>query len=138
MPRKYTKAERENLIDEAVSMSARGKTLREISAELGPTKDTINKWLNDELSRRAEHRGQDKEKAISVYLEIQEAAWDRYEKTDNRSLNASGLLNTIKSCQERIDKITGTEAPRKVEHSSTNPLSELTDEELDELEKRLS
>lgn len=113
MPGRYTKAEREKLADKALSLSARGMSLRAISAVLGPTKDTIGSWLADELAKRSEHRGQDKEKAIAVYVEVQRAAWERFENTDFRSLNSSGYLNTIKSCQERIDKITGAEAPFK-------------------------
>lgn len=109
----YTKAKRDELSAQAVAMSARGMTYREIAAELGPTKDTIGSWIADELARRSEHRGADKEAAIATYTEIQKAAWERFENTDFRSLNSSGYLNTIKSCQERIDKITGAEAPFK-------------------------
>lgn len=88
-------------------------TYREIGAQVGITKDTVGKWLKDEYANRAEHREQDKEAAIEVYREIQRAAWDRYDTTEDRSLNTSGLLNVIRSAQERIDKITGAEAPFK-------------------------
>ncbi|PLS84877.1 MAG: hypothetical protein CYG60_15575 [Actinobacteria bacterium] len=108
-----SKAERVEKAQEAVAMSARGVTLTAIGEVLGVSRQTASKLVQDELANRAEHRAADKERAVARYEEIIRAAWERFENTDNRSLNASGYLNTIRSAQERIDKITGAEAPIK-------------------------
>lgn len=108
---RLTAVEKEDKVSQAVALSARSWTYTAIAEELGCSRPTVSKWIKDELAKRSEHREQDKEKAIAVYVEIQRAAWERLETLDSRSLNVSGLLNTIKNAQERIDKITGAEAP---------------------------
>lgn len=115
MAGRLTKAEREEKADRAVVLSARGWSYREIADEMGHSKDTIGKWIKDEYSRRSEHRENDKEEAIAVYKEVIRAAWKRFKNTGNTSLNSSGFLNTIKSAQDSINKITGAEAPIKVQ-----------------------
>jgi hypothetical protein len=129
------KAERAEKTAKAVEFSARGWTLRAIGSHLGHSKDTVARWINDELALRSEHRTQDKERAIATYEEIIRHGWERLATTKDTSLNVSGLLNSIKSAQERIDKITGAEAPvrsdNKHQHEhhdfSNTPTEELID-----------
>lgn len=116
MAARMTKAEREEKAHEAVEMSARGASYQTIARALGVNWKTAKKLVIDELSKRSEHREQDKERHLAVYDAIQQAAWERFRDTDNRSLNASGYLNTIKAAEDSKTKITGAEAPRKFEH----------------------
>lgn len=116
MPARFTKAQREEKAQQAVDLSARGASYQAIADQLGINWKTAKKLVKDELANRAEHREQDKEKHLAVYDAIQQAAWERFEQTDNRSLNASGYLNTIKAAEDSKLKITGAEAPRKFEH----------------------
>lgn len=139
---RLTAAERQEKADLAVEYSARGWTNTEIAEEVGVHRHTVRKLIDDELANRAEHRQQEKERAIAVYVAVQKAAWQRFQQTDNRSLNASGYLNTIKAAQERIDKVTGAEAPRKSdltvrkeERSATEREAAELDAEIRELEK---
>jgi predicted transcriptional regulator len=137
----YTKAQRDELTTEAVRLSCRGWSTPKIAEEIGVTEKTIRRWMDDEFSLRAEMRDQDKERAISRYEEIIRAAWERYDRIDDRSLNASGLLNTIRQAQESIDKITGAQAPKKLQISDAeyevvwddlDPSEILTDADEDE------
>lgn len=111
----YTKGKREEKTTEAIRLSSRGLSIRAIAQDTGVSGKTIRKWMDDEFARRAEHRDEIKERAISRYEEVTRVAWERLDKLDDRSLNVSGLLNVIRLAQERIDKITGAEAPAKVE-----------------------
>ena len=112
MPR-MSKVQREERMAEAVALSARGKTWDEIAEELGINRKTAMKLVDDELSKRGEHRIADREASIARNLAVIREAWRRLETTDNRSLNVSGLMNTIIRAGERIDKLTGAEAPIK-------------------------
>lgn len=122
MPR-MKKAEREEKMARAVDLSARGKSYREIGVILDVTKDTANKLVLDELARRGEHRIVDREASIARNLAVIRASWERLENTDERSLNSSGLLNTIIRAGERIDKLTGAEAPTKTENETDVSIS---------------
>ncbi len=115
MATKLTTAERLEKSAIAVDLSARGSTNIAIADELGVTRKTVASLIANELSRRGEHRSNDKEKAISVYTALIAEGWKRLEKMDDRSLNVSGVLNAIRAAQERIDKVTGAEAPFKVQ-----------------------
>lgn len=113
----YTKAERAKLTERALDLSLRGLSALRIAREIGVSDTTIRKWMNDELAKRSEHRSNDKERAIARYEKIIRDAWETYEETEKLSPNnVSGLLNTIRACQERIDKLTGAEAPIKHQH----------------------
>ena len=114
----YTKAKREELTDRAVELSSRGWTALKIAGEIGVTDKTIRKWMGDELSRRAEHRDQDRERAIARYEAVIAAAWERYDRMHDASLNTSGLLNTIRTTQQAIDDLTGVKAPIKVQDTT--------------------
>lgn len=113
----YTKAFREEITSAAISRSVRGASLRQIGDEFGVPFNTIRNWLNDEYARRAEHREQEREKAIATYEELKAERWRRLAQlsTDSKANNVVGLLNGINADQERIDKLTGAEAPIKYE-----------------------
>jgi orotate phosphoribosyltransferase-like protein len=113
MATRPTAAEREEKTVRAVELSSKGWTNTDIAEEIGVTRKTVANWIENELSRRAEHRENDKERSIAVYTELVAEGWRRLEKLDDRSLNVSGVLNAIRAAQERIDKITGAEAPLK-------------------------
>lgn len=128
-----TKMQREEKAYQAVELSARGASYQAIADELEVNWKTAKKLVDDELASRGEHREQDKERHLAVYDAIQQAAWERFRETDNRSLNASGYLNTIKSAEDSKLKVTGAEAPRKFQHRrepsrTENEAMELADE----------
>ena len=107
------KAKKEELSARAVELHVKGYNFSEIGRQIEVDRRTAKKWVDDELARRSEHRTHDKEKAIATYEAVIAEAWARLEKLDNRSLNVSGLLNSIRSAQDSINKITGAEAPQK-------------------------
>lgn len=115
MAAKLTPVEREEKATEAVALSARGMPDTLIAEELEISRNTVRRLRENEYAKRAEHRDQDKERHLAVYDAIQKAAWERFAGTDNRSLNASGYLNTIKAAEDSKVKITGAEAPFKVQ-----------------------
>lgn len=120
MAARPTVAEREEKSARAVDLSAKGWTNTDIAAEIGVTRKTVAAWIANELSRRAEHRENDKERAIAVYEAIIAEGWRRLENMDNRSLNVSGVLNSIRGAQDSINKITGAEAPIKTDNRHTH------------------
>ena len=131
---RMTKAQRDEKSALAVDMSARGYTYVRIGEALGVDRKTAAKLIEDELASRSEHREQDKERHLASYQAIQDAAWDAFRNTDNRSLNRSGYLNTIKSCEDSKAKITGAEAPRKYQQVDDTFEIVFDDDELIEAE----
>lgn len=117
MPARMTKAQRAEKAQQAVELSARSVSVARIAEELEVSWPTARKLIDDELANRAEHRANDREKHISRIEAVQRAAWERFEKTDNKSLNASGYLNTILAGERDKVKLTGAEAAAKVEHT---------------------
>jgi hypothetical protein len=112
----YSVAERDEKSRHAVELRAKQWSLDAIAEEIGVTRKTVTTWIENELSRRAEHRGEDRERHLAVYDAIQKEAWDAFIGTDPRSLNRSGYLNTIKAAEDSKMKITGAEAPRKYQN----------------------
>ncbi len=130
-----TAADRLNKTEKALRMSARGVSYTEIGQQLGIRRQLASTLVNEGLANRAEHRDQDRERAIAHYQEVIRAAWQSYAKVDDRSLNKSGHLNAAIRAQERIDKIAGNEAPKKYEDTGpprrfTLELGERAEEEL--------
>ena len=115
---RMAKAEREEKMAQAVSLSVKGKSYTDIAEALEVSWVTAKKLVDDALAIRSEHRGVEKEreKAIATYTAIIEEGWTRLETMDNRSLNVSGVLNSIRSAQESIDNLTGAKAPAKIQH----------------------
>lgn len=111
-------AERAEKAEKAVGLSARGVSYVEIGKRLGISRQLASNLVKEELATRAEHRDNDRERAIAHYQQIIGAAWRSYEAVDDRSLNKSGHLNAAIRAQERIDRITGAEAPKKAEITS--------------------
>lgn len=116
---RLTQAQRQEKAQEAVNLSAMGLSYTAIGKTLSVSRQTATKLIDDELAKRAEHRGSEREASIARNIAVIKAAWERFEKTDNRSLNASGYLNTIIRAGERIDKLTGAEAPSRSEQNGT-------------------
>lgn len=115
MAAQLTPVQREEKAIEAVALSAKGMPDTLIAKELDISRHTVKRLRENEYAKRAEHRDQDKERHLAVYDAIQKAAWERFAETDNRSLNASGYLNTIKAAEDSKVKITGAAAPEKIQ-----------------------
>ena len=127
--------EREELGHRAVLLHADGKTYRQIARELGVNKDTVGPLLKEEYARRRAGRQEARATAIARYESIIRECSRRVKAfADNSSAqNVSGLLAQKRAAQERIDKITGAEAPIKTEHERrVLDLSKLPDKDLDE------
>lgn len=114
MPPFSAEVRREKQI-EAVSLAAKGRNYTQIATAMEIDWRTAKKLVQDEYASRSEHRNNDKEAAIATYTELIREGWDRLETLDARSLNVSGILNSIRQSQERIDKLTGAEAPIKLQ-----------------------
>lgn len=118
---RMTKAERELKMHEALTLSAKGKTVQFIADHLGVAWNTASALIDDAIANRGEHRSseKDRETAIVHYQAIIRAAWETFDIVYKRSPNAAvGFLNTSLSAQERIDKLTGAEAPVKYQDVS--------------------
>lgn len=115
MSRNLTVAERVDKTEKAVRMSVRGVTNTEIAKHLGISRNLVATLVKNGLANQAEHKDNAKEEAKAHYREVIRAAWQSYSAVDDRSLNKSGHLNAAIRAQERIDKIDGNEAPRRVE-----------------------
>lgn len=112
----YAPAVKDEMTQKAVELRAKQWSYQRISDELGISRNTATVWINDEHSRRSEHRGEDSEKHLAVYDAIQAAAWEAFENAPSSSLNRSGYLNTIKNCEDSKARITGAEAPKKYQN----------------------
>lgn len=119
MAAQLTPVEREEKAIEAVALSARGMPDTLIAEALEISRHTVKRLRENEYAKRAEHRDQDKERHLAVYDAIQKAAWERFAETGNRSMNASGYLNTIKAAEDSKVKITGAAAPEKIQLTET-------------------
>lgn len=126
----YAAATRHEKTQEAVKLRAHQLSYYAIAKRIGVTQPTAKKWVEDEHARRSEHRGIDKEAHLAVYDAIQEAAWEAFENTSSQSLNRSGYLNTIKAAEDSKAKITGAEAPKKIQHVDETFEIVFDDEEL--------
>lgn len=116
---RLTAADKQEKVRQAVAMSARSMTYTDIAGQLGVSRNAVAKWVKNELAKRAEHRDQDRERAIATYQELKAERWRRLKRlpTDSRANNVVGLLNGINADQERIDRLTGVEAPKRLEVS---------------------
>lgn len=116
-----TPEEREELGHEAVLMHARGKTYREIAKELGVNKNTVGGLIAEEYGRRRASRAEEHRRAVAAYRALQRDGWRRLAKLaeNSSSQSVSGMHSSIRSAQERIDKLFGLEAPTKSEHKRT-------------------
>jgi hypothetical protein len=114
MARQIQGAERRKLAEQAVNLDVRGASFTEIGKQLGISRQLSSTLVYEELARSAEHRDQDKERAIAHYKQIIRTTWTKLHDLGNRSPNALvGLLNTNINAQARIDRLTGAEAPRR-------------------------
>src|SRR5215208_2411365 len=100
MAKRLTKAEREWKADVALDLSARGYSYTRIGQYLDINRLTAKSLIEDELAKRSEHREADKERHLAHYDAIQAAAWAAFRNTNEKSLNRSGYLNTIKAAED--------------------------------------
>jgi hypothetical protein len=115
----YATAIRDELTQQAVLLRAKQYSWNKIGKTLGINHTTAKKWVEDEHARRAEHRGIDKEKHLAVYNAVQKEAWANVDDPEIHATHRIGYLNTIKGAEDSKVKITGAEAPVKVEHKDT-------------------
>ena len=114
-----TPEEREAFGHEAVLLHAEGLTYRQIAREIGVHYNTVGGLIREEYERRKATRGQERSRALAVYRRRQADGWGRLKvlPTGSTAQNVTGMHNAIRQEQERIDKITGIEAPTKSEHT---------------------
>ncbi len=102
----------------------KGKSVREIGAELGVDKDTITSDLRHEQERRAEELGERREgekvRAVTFYESIIGRAMAQSDRND--ALLAAGKggfsdrsLDVAIAARSRIDKLLGLDAPTRVD-----------------------
>lgn len=113
MARNLTAVERDEKAREAVELSAKGWADTAVAGRLGINRATVKRLRENEYARRSEHRGDEREKAIAVYEAVIREGWERLSRVKDNSNNVTGVLNAIRAAQERIDKLTGAEAPIK-------------------------
>ena len=131
-----TQEEREELGHRAVLLHAEGKTYREIAKEVGVHYNTVGGLIREEYDRRKASREEERSRAIAVYRALQRDAWRRLKElpTGSTAQNVTGMHNSIRLEQERIDKITGIEAPTKSERTTTTiDLSKVPDSTVQKL-----
>ena len=130
----YSVAERHEKSQRAVELRAKQWSFDAIAQEIGVTRNTATTWIENELARRAEHRGEDTERHLAVYDAIQREAWDGYKDAPPSSPHRSGYLNTIKAAEDSKVRITGAEAPRKYQQVDDTFEIVFDDDELIEAE----
>ena len=121
---------------EAVLLRAEGLSYREVAARLGVNKNTVPGLIAQEYDRRKATRDEERAYAISVYRGLQRDAWKRLSAlpVNSSSQSVSGMHASIRQAQERIDKITGIEAPTKSEHTRTvNLVDHLPEHHLEQI-----
>jgi hypothetical protein len=109
---------RKQEVEKIYSLFLAGHTNTSIAEQTKHGRPFVTKVIREETERRYDERdaGYEDQQAIEHYREVIREAWDRLKTiNDPRSLNVSGLLNTIIRAQERIDKITGIESPIKTQ-----------------------
>ena len=131
-----TEEEREALGHEAVLLRAEGLSYRAVAARLGVSKNTVGPLIREEYDRRKATRDEERAYAISVYRGLQRDAWKRLSAlpVNSSAQSVSGMHASIRQAQERIDKITGIEAPTKSERTTTTiDLSKVPDSTVQKL-----
>jgi hypothetical protein len=137
LPKKtYTIAQKSEQGRLAWEYSARGYGVHRIAKEMGIAVNTVQSRLDDYEQAKRQLWHKEDVRAVTTYEEVIQRAWERYEKVQDNSLNASGLLNTIITARKAIDDITGAKAPEKSEnrheHNHRVDYSNLSTEELRE------
>lgn len=124
--------ERADLAHRAVQCRTKGMTYREIARELGTHKDAIKPLLDEEYARLRPIRERERAAAISQYHAIIRESWERLAAFGKNAAqqNVTGLLTSIRQAQERIDKLTGAEAPIKSEQRRVD-LSKVSEQDLE-------
>lgn len=128
----FSAEEKREKTEHIIELSAKAWSDCAIGREVEIDRRTVKKLREDELASRAEHRSasNDRERAIATYEAIIVHGWERLAALkDARSYNVSGLLNSIKAAQERIDKLSGAEAPVKFKDETDEPYDIVFDDD---------
>jgi predicted transcriptional regulator len=115
---RWTEEERREMAGLAVEMRAKRMTMKEIGAELGCSPTAVKKLVDEEYARRRPRRERARAKALADYDALIRECWRRLAAFHDSSAaqNVSGIIGQIRQILERIDKITGAEAPTKTQH----------------------
>ncbi len=133
-----TDSEREAFGEQALLMHAQGKTYREIAQALGVSRPTVKSLIDRALGAAREERSKAKARQLAAYRALLGEAWTRLLgfPSNSSSQNVTGLVNAARSILERIDKLTGVEAPTKTQHEVRHmDFSKLSDEDLQTFER---
>lgn len=115
-----TGLQRAKTAEEAYLLAAKRSSYTEIAGKLGISRQLASTLVKEQRSRVAATRDgeDDREHAIATYEAVINEGWRRMAKLDDRSLNVSGVMNSIVSSQKAIDDITGVKAPARSENRS--------------------
>lgn len=132
-------AERAEKARQAVSLSDRGVSATDIGERLSISRQLASNLVKEELAKRAEHDDQRRERQRSRYEYLYRLTLEDHDAAPITSLNKSGYINAAVRILERLDKIDGTEAAAKHEHSGPGggPIEYRHDSERDERFERL-
>jgi hypothetical protein len=125
----YTVAQKAEQGREAWEYSTRGYGVHRIGKEMNLAVNTVQARIKDYEKVKRDLWDKEDIRAVATYEEVIRKAWERYDKVQDHSLNASGLLNTIITARKAIDDITGAKAPTRIEqeHIVTDPKQKLRD-----------
>ena len=126
----------------AYELSVRGHSQRAIASELGVARDTVARLLEEQRGQRRRERKESFERVLDGLDAGVAETWRRLEELPAHSAAnaAPGLLNALNALLRTKTEILGFKAPTKTQskltHTYEQPdLSNLTDEELDSLER---
>lgn len=113
----YSQAHKRELTLKAIELRAERYSYSAIARELCLSHPTVKKWIEGYFIEQSETRyvSDARELAIATYAAGIRDCWERLRALpiDSRATNVGALHNNIRSYQERIDKLTGAEAPIK-------------------------
>ncbi|WP_273843903.1 hypothetical protein [Rubrobacter calidifluminis] len=135
MAQRLAKAQRIEYARKAAELSAKGWMSKDIAVELGVSAATVQRLIDYAYELERDRWVNGKEEAIAQYRAIIDEAWKRLRTLDSRSLNVSGLLNSIRAAQERIDRLQGNEAPIKTHNEHHNYTHKSEDERKERYER---
>jgi hypothetical protein len=127
MAARLSAVQREEYGTKAVIWSAQGVPDSTIAKRLKVNPKTVKKLRDDTYAIRAEKRNNDIEKHLASYEAVQRAAWKRFKKTPDSSLNNSAYLSVIRAAEDSKVKLTGAEAPKRL---NVNVTEQIPEEEL--------
>jgi hypothetical protein len=105
-------AERRQKSLQAYQLATRKITYGEISKALDISSHLVGRLVQEEQERQWAGRDisdleAEQRRSIETYQEVIRRAWERLSRTQDHSLNVSGIFNAIINSQSKIDEITG-------------------------------